>query len=166
MTSLTVPRTYVRTSAPLCKPSVKCHTQPVRQPAFVRREVGWLYSSFRKQTRILKNPDFLYSLNMLSNYICRESRRLISKFEPPVRTTRSFSFDAIKVRGTIRLFHKQSMLDFKLTVYESRDTETLNSPLMTWNSISIRTRLIITSIKIRMTIPSCHVTPVSISANE
>ena len=61
---------------------VKCHTQPVRQPAFFFwREVGWL-TSFRKQTRILKNTNFLYSLNMLSNYICRESRRLKQIWTP------------------------------------------------------------------------------------
>ena len=29
----------------------------------------------------MKSTNFLFSLNMLSNYICRESRRLISKFE-------------------------------------------------------------------------------------
>ena len=39
-------------------------------------------------------------------------------------------------------------------------------PLMTWNSISMRTRLMSTSMKTKMTIPNCHVTPVNISANE
>ena len=43
---------------------------------------------------------------------------------------------------------------------------TSSSPLMTWNSISMRTRLMRTSSKTRMTIPNCHVTPVSILANE
>ena len=69
--------TVRRTSAPLCKPHSTCAATRV----FSAGSGGWL-TSITKQTRILKNTDFLYSLNILSNYICRESRRLISKFKP------------------------------------------------------------------------------------